>query len=261
MRAAPFLLLAGSLLVADEAAKSAAEPTKSNTQISRNAANALKPEPETPAPVAATGNRKSETLRFSVNWPSGLSLGEGQITSTFNGEQWSFKMNVDAAIPAFSVAESAQSNATSDLCTTELSREATRGKRIVKETTKFDASSLTATRQTAKGGGKSEVRINACAKDALTFIQHIRRELAAGRLPSAQPVYFGAAYATRVQYAGAVRVSHEGEYVDADKLQAAVKGPASEFTVDLLFLRDAGRTPLQAQFPVAIGKFTVEFSR
>jgi hypothetical protein len=64
-----------------------------------------------------------------------------------------------------------------------------------------------------------------------------------------------------VQYAGAVKVVQDGQYVDADKLQAVIKGPASEFTVDLLFLRDAARTPLQAQIPVTVGKFTVEFSR
>ena len=57
------------------------------------------------------------------------------------------------------------------------------------------------------------------------------------------------------------QTNHEGQYVDADKLTANVKGPASEFQVELLFLRDADRTPLRAQIPVAIGKFTVEFTR
>ena len=89
----------------------------------------------------------------------------------------------------------------------------------------------------------------------------MRRELAAGRLPAAQPVYYGAAYATRVQYSGTVKVVQDGQYVDADKLQAVVKGPASEFTIDLLFLRDAERTPFQVHIPVAVGKFTVEFTR
>jgi hypothetical protein len=205
--------------------------------------------------------KKSEVLRFNVNWPSGLSLGEGQWTSAFDGQQWTFSMNVDAAIPAFAVAESAKSRATPDLCSTYLEKEATRGRRVVSETTTFDASKLTATRQTGKGGGKTEMRIAGCARDALTFIQHLRRELAAGRLPSAQSVYYGAPYATRVQYSGTVKVVRDGQYVDADKLQATIKGPASEFTVDLFFLRDSDRTPFQVQIPVAVGKFTVEFER
>jgi hypothetical protein len=217
-------------------------------------ADAVKP------PVEAS-KKKSETLQFNVNWPSGLSLGEGKLVSTFDGQQWSFSMNVDAAIPAYAVAEAAKSRASADLCSTELVKEATRGKRVVKETTTFDASKLTATRETGQGGGKSEMRIGGCAKDALAFIQFMRRELAAGRLPAAQPVYYGAAYATRVQYSGTVKVVQDGQYVDADKLQAVVKGPASEFTIDLLFLRDADRTPFQVQIPVAVGKFTVEFTR
>ena len=49
--------------------------------------------------------------------------------------------------------------------------------------------------------------------------------------------------------------------VDADRLTANIKGPASEFTIELLFARDEKRTPIRALIPVAIGKFTVEFSR
>ena len=199
---------------------------------------------------------KSETLNFSVNWPSGLSLGEGQLTSTFDGAQWLFGMNVDAAIPAFAVAESAKSRAGADLCATELTRSATRGKKKTAEKTTFDASALNAVRQTT-GGGKSEMRTAACARDALTFIQHLRRELAAGRLPQAQVVYFGAGYQTRVQYVGTMQLNG----TEADKLTAFIKGPASEYTVDLYFARNAVRTPLQASIPVAVGKFTVEFTR
>ena len=256
-------LLAVSPLVAAETVKPA-DPPKVHARPAPPKAEGVKAaaQPAAKAEVKTEATKtKSETLQFSVNWPSGLSLGEGQIASSFNGREWSFSMNVDAAIPAFAVSESAKSRATADLCSMELTREATRGKRITSETTTFDSSKLIATRQTGKGGGQTEIRINACAKDALTFIQFMRRELAAGRLPAAQQVFFGSGYATRVQYTGAVKVVQEGQYVDADKLQATIKGPASEFTVDLLFLRDAARTPLQAQIPVSVGKFTVEFSR
>jgi hypothetical protein len=204
---------------------------------------------------------KNETLRFNVNWPSGLSLGEGQITSTQTANGWSFIMKVEAAIPAFTIAEAADSKAAADLCSLELHKQATRGSKKVDETTTFNGSALTATRQTGSGGGKSEMRINACAKDALTFLQFARNELIAGRVPAAQPVYYGAPYQTRLQYIGTQRVISNGEAIDADKLTAFIKGPSSEFTVDLLFARDPARTPVQAQIPVAVGKFTVEFVR
>lgn len=204
---------------------------------------------------------KSETLRFNVNWPSGLSLGEGQITSSQTADGWSFSMKVEAAIPAFTIAEAANSKTGKDLCSIELRKQATRGSKKVDETTTFDASNLTATRKTGNGGGKSEMRINACPRDALAFLQFARNELIAGRVPSAQPAYYGAPYQTRLQYVGTQRVVANGESVEADKLTAFVKGPSSEFTIDLLFARDAVRTPIQAQIPVAVGKFTVEFVR
>lgn len=222
------------------------------------------PAPPAPAPAAKVApaeagkpKTKSETLNFTVNWPSGLSLGEGQLTSTQTSEGWKYSMKVEAAIPAFSVAEEAESKATADYCAIELEKTGTRGKREVTEVTKFDSSNLTATRETRKGGGKSEMRINSCAKDALTYLQFLRRELVAGRLPQAQQVYYGAGYQTRVQYVGTVKTASG----DADKLTAHIKGPASEFSVDLLFARDESRTPISAQIPVAVGKFTVEFSR
>ncbi|HYD83039.1 MAG TPA: DUF3108 domain-containing protein [Opitutus sp.] len=204
---------------------------------------------------------KSETLHFTVNWPSGLSLGEGQLISAQTPDGWSFSMNVEAAIPAFAVAESAKSSATADFCSVELEKTGTRGKREITETTTFDASKMIATRETKKGGGKSEMRITACARDALTFLQFMRRELAAGKLPQAQPVYYGAPYQTRVQYTGTTKIVANGEAIDADKLTATFKGPASEFAVDMWFARDAARTPVKAQIPVTVGKFTVEFSR
>ncbi|HYO84234.1 MAG TPA: DUF3108 domain-containing protein [Bryobacteraceae bacterium] len=204
----------------------------------------------------AVKKTRSETLHFNVNWPSGLSLGEGEMVSSFDGTNWALSMNVEASIPAYKVAESAKAKASADLCSTELTRTAKRGQRSADETTTFDASALTATRE-SRNGGKSEIRIGACARDALTFIQHLRRELAAGRLPQPQVVYFGAGYRTRVQYSGTVQFAG----TEADKLTAFVKGPASDFAVELYFARDAVRTPLQAVIPVTIGKFTVEFSR
>lgn len=215
-------------------------------------------EPEAPAAESKT---KSETLRFEVNWPSGLSLGEGELVSSATADGWSFSMKLYAAIPAFAVSESARSKATQDLCSLELRKQGVRGKRETDETTTFDSDALTATRKTGKGGGKSEMRTGGCPRDALTFIQFLRRELASGRLPASQPVYYGGAYQTRIQYVGTQQLTFGGESVEADKLTATIKSSAKEFTVDLFFARDAARTPVVAEIPVAVGKFTVEFLR
>lgn len=274
MKLAVTVFLAASFpLIAQEpkkptAAKPATVPTAKAAIAPPSAAQpAPKPAPPAAPPAAVEATKpaagKSETLRFNVNWPSGLSLGEGELTSTTAPAGWTFSLKIDAAIPAFPIAENVKSTAGPDLCSTELTKEATRGRRKVGEKTTFDASKLTATRKTTNmpDGGKTEIRINACAKDALTFIQFLRRELAAGRIPQAQQVYYGAGYQTRVQYIGTQRVRSGNEFIDADKLTAFVKGPASDFTLDFLFARDPSRSPISVTIPVAIGKFTLEFER
>ena len=37
----------------------------------------------------------------------------------------------------------------------------------------------------------------ACAKDALTFLYYVRRELSQGRMPPQQTMFFGASYEIR----------------------------------------------------------------
>jgi hypothetical protein len=202
---------------------------------------------------------KSESLHYNVNWPSGLSLGEADLTSTSGESGLTFGFNMDASIPGFAVSESAKSRATSEFCSIELQKQGTRGKRKVDETTEFDSSKMTATRKT-QGGGKSELSTSSCAKDALTFVHFLRRELAAGRLPAQQKVYYGSGYSVRVQFIGTQRVTVGSQAVEADKITATIKG-ASEITADLFFAKDATRTPLLVQVPLAVGKFSMELAR
>jgi len=212
------------------------------------------------AAVCVSSANKPEALRYNVNWPSGLSLGEGQLTSSFTDGQWSFALSMEAAVPGFALRESVKAFATVDYCSTEVEKNGVRGKRSVEETTTFDQKNFTATRKTNKGG-TSELKISACAKDALTYLFFVRRELAAGRLPQVQSVYYGAAYQVRVQYTGVQTIRIAGEPVEADRLVATIKGPASEIAADMFFARDAVRTPLLIQAPLAMGKFSLELAR
>jgi hypothetical protein len=208
---------------------------------------------------------QSETLRYTINWPSGLSLGEGTMSSTGTKsgteETWAFSLTLDAAIPGFPVQEMIKSKAGTGFCTTELEKNSIRGKKTAKETTTFDAKKLTATRTTSNGGGHSDVTIPACAKDALSYIYYLRRELAQGRLPLMQKVFYGAAYDTRVQFTGAQNIRIGDAQVDTDRIVGTVKGPASEFTVEIFFARDAVRTPVLVRVPLAMGKFSMEIVR
>jgi hypothetical protein len=247
------VLLAAGLVQAEQTNPKPAAPKKAAAEAPKEVAKALS---VAPAPKAAKG----ESLRFNVNWPSGLTLGEAELTSSPTEAALNFTFRMDASVPGFAVTETANSRATTDYCSLELNKRGSRGKRKIDERTEFDSAKMKAKR-TTEGGGTSELSISPCAKDAVTFVNFIRRELTAGRLPAQQKVYYGGAYSVRVTFGGTQRIVVGGEAAEADKLIAAIKGPASEMTAELFFAKDAARTPLLVQVPLAMGRFSMELVR
>jgi hypothetical protein len=213
-------------------------------------------------PVAA------ESLRYSINWPSGLSLGEATLRSDRirdsaaekGHEQWDFDLSIDASVPGFAVRDHYHSVASSDLCTTELDKDYTHGKRKGQEHDTFDQQKNTVTRET-KDGGKSDISVPACAREALTFLQFVRRELAQGRMTPQQPLVFGAVYNVRMEFTGSQTVRVGEERVDADHIVATLKGPSTDITFEVLFARDAARTPVLVKVPLALGSFSLELMK
>lgn len=206
-------------------------------------------------PAAA---QQTESLSYSINWPSGLSLGEGSITAVASGPYWDFGLRLEATIPGFPIRDEFKSRAANDsLCSVSFSKESTHGSRVSSETSTFDAEKKILRRETSKGG-KSEVAIGPCAKDALAFLFHLRKELAAGRIPPQQTIYFGAAYQATLKYAGTHTVTQGDSRVEADKLTVSLKGPASTTAFDISFARDAVRTPLSIRSQFAMGSFSME---
>jgi len=203
----------------------------------------------------------AESLRYSINWASGLSLGEAALRADKGKEAWDFEVTMDASIPGFALRDRYHSGATLDLCSLQLEKSFTHGTRKADEKITFDQQNHTASRETQNGGGKSDVSISSCAKDALTFLQFARSELAQGRLPPQQQVVFGAIYNVRIEYTGAQRIKVGDLAADADRILATIKGPTTDLTVEIFFARDAVRTPLLARIPLALGTFTVELIR
>ena len=105
------------------------------------------------------------------------------------------------------------------------------------------------------------MQIPACAEDALTYFFLARREMGQGRTPPAAKVYFGGPYEVRAQYTGAMDVTIGGRAETTDHVNVSIKGPASDFTVEVFYARDAARTPLLFKVPVSIGSVTVELVR
>lgn len=208
----------------------------------------------------------AEGLTYVINWPSGLNLGEATLTSTQikdpadskAGGPWSFSLDLDAGVPGFAIRDHYESHSDAAFCSSDLSKKVAHGSKKSEEKITFDQQNHSATRETAHDGGKTQIEIPSCARDPLTFLAFARRELALGRMVPQQPVIFGAAYQVRMVYTGTQPITVAGKRMDADKIQAIIKGPASDFTIDLYFSHDAVRTPVMARIPLPLGAFTVE---
>jgi hypothetical protein len=215
--------------------------------------------PKPAAPKTAPVPFRDESLRYSINWPSGLGLGEAQMQSSRTGDRWSFALSLDASVPGFAASDSYQSIAAGDFCAVEFYKEFTHGKRKARERTTFSGG--IATRQTMDGGGKSEISIPACPRDALTFLYYLRREMADGRIPGPQTIYFGAPYQVRTEFAGKQTIRVSDKPAEADRLNITYKGPKSQGVAEVYLARDASRTPLIVRVPLVAGAFSMELVR
>lgn len=200
-----------------------------------------------------------ESLQYTINWPSGLSLGEGKITANQGGEGlWNFTLQFEAALPGFAIADQFRSTSNEDQCSLRFEKELIHGRRKSSERVTFESGRA---RRETVGGGKSEFNVPACARDALSFIFHLRKELSQGRVPSAQDVIYGSPYRVRLQFGGTQRVKVGEAMEQADRILASVKGPSSEFDVEIFFSKDDARTPLLVKLPLSMGSFSMELVR
>jgi hypothetical protein len=207
---------------------------------------------------------QNETLRYNINWPSGLSLGEAVMTAhKAEAGGWNFEASFNVGVPGFPLADKFKSSMTSDYCSVELDRDFSHGSRKSTETTKFDQKSGRALRQTMfpLGGGKTDLDIPSCAKDALAFQYFARKELGQGRVPPAGKVFFGGAYQLTMTYTGAMNITIADKQSVTDHVNVNVKGPSSSFTFEVFYARDAARTPLMVKIPVAMGTISLELAR
>ncbi len=208
-----------------------------------------------------------ETLHYSINWPSGLSLGEATLRADRTGDGtgaapgWDFELNLDAGVPGFTIRDQYHSTANVDFCSGQLDKKTSRGSRKQEERVTFDPNGTTAKRESYRGdkvGGTSDLSVPSCARDALTLLQFVRRELAQGRVPPQQPAVLGGLYQVRLEYLGSTPVHLGSQSIDADRFRTSVKGPASDLTVELYFAHDAVRTPVMVKIPLSLATFTAE---
>ena len=205
----------------------------------------------------------NEQLTYSINWSSGLSLGEsrlhGALTPASEGakEHLSFGFDLEAAVPGFAVTDKFASTAGGDFCSTEFDKTTHHGQKRVEEKTIFDPRGNSATRET-KGGGQTKLDTATCAKDALTYLYYVRHELSQGRLPQPTTVYFGAPYQVRLEFTGTEAIRLGDKQVQTEHLTGSVKGQTADAHFDIYFLKDAARTPALVKLPLSLGTFSME---
>lgn len=204
-----------------------------------------------------------ESLNYSLNWPGGASLGEAHLRAAKSDDGWQFDFSVDASAPGFAVSDHYRSRANADMCSLELEKESTHGQRHAHEKTVFDYKAGSATRTTLReGGGHTDIDINNCAHDGLDYVFYARRELGQGHgVPQQEDVLFGASYGTRMEFAGVQEVTVAGKRRQADHIIVYLKGPASDYKLEIFFERDPARTPLMVKAPLPVGTLSMELVR
>jgi Protein of unknown function (DUF3108) len=213
------------------------------------------------ATPVAESTLPNETLRYSVNWPSGVSLGEAQLSASSSGQtgetgRMHFHFDVDAGVPGFAVSDRFSSEASGSFCSVEFQKTTSQGSKKIDDKETFDSASGAVTR--GSGSGQSQISSNPCGKDGLAFLYFLRRELSQGRMPPRQSVFFGAPYEIHLDSAGTESLKLGNATVVTDHLKASVSGPESSINFDLFFLQDAARTLAVVRVPLSLGTFSME---
>jgi hypothetical protein len=203
-----------------------------------------------------------ESLDYSINWPSGLSLGEAHWKAHNSGTAqvpaWEFGFDVDAHVPAYGLTDSYRSKTSGEYCTDKLTKDQLHGTRKTGETETVDAKTLTATRTAAVGDGVSNLTVPGCVHDALAFLFFTRRELVSGRIPAPQTILFGNKYEVKLTPLGQQKIRLGDRNYDTDEYGCHVQGPTALLDLNIYFARDTVRTPVLVKIPLAMGAFSVE---
>jgi Protein of unknown function (DUF3108) len=190
-----------------------------------------------------------ETLRYSLKWPTGITMGKAELKTTQGGTRSEFEL--DASLPGIPATGLFSSRMNAAGCTNEFSKKYELGYRKSSERTSVDG---TKARRETSNGGKSTFEAGECARDALAYLGLFRKVLSVGDKPKSRRILFGAQYELTMDYP-------KPAGTDIETVQFHLKGPASQHTFEIDFLRDATRTPLRVRVPLAMGKFVLELVR
>ena len=201
-----------------------------------------------------------EELLYEVTWPSGLSLGEARFHARATPSGWAFESSITASLPTMEIQDEYRSTADSGLCSFNFQKNIVHGTKKTKEAVSYDQKAHKALRSTLGGGGESEFTIPPCARDGLTFLYYLRRELGSGSVPSPEDINFGAQYEVVVSYTQSLVVEVGGEGRRADRILVDVTGPAARHSIEMFVAQDAARTPLMVRAAFDLKTFLLKLT-
>jgi len=200
---------------------------------------------------------EAESLRYTLKWPSGLSLGEATLSTSLTAQGTASSLDLDASLPAYTIQDRYSSSTSAQSCTIQFTREAIHGSKKINERIIVSPEGKI-TRETANGGGVTEIPTVRCPHDALALLVALRRNYA----QPAQSVLFGQGYPVRFEAATTETIALNDVPTAADKLICILTLPKTgDYRLELYFLKDRTHTPALIKAPFALGTFSMELVR
>ncbi len=204
---------------------------------------------------------EDERLSYTIDWPSGLSVGSAEFRARFVDPGWRLQATLRATLPEIEVDDAFVARTDEALCSIAFEKHVRHGEKRAHESLRFGPGAV---RRTNLEGGPAHTPgvepAGSCAHDALAYLYHLRRDLAAGRIPPPADLFFGAPYRVTLRHAQTRHIVLRGERLLADEIRAVVRGPASEHSFSVYFGRDAARTPLIFRVEVEGTPFTMQLA-
>lgn len=198
----------------------------------------------------------AESLRYNLKWPSGLTLGEANLTGELTSRGSNQTFDLDASLPAYTLHDRYTSSTSAQSCTIQFTRESQHGNRKTNERTAVSPEGPI-TRETI-GGGKAEISVSVCPHDPLALLAALRKNLA----QPAQSVLFGSGYPVRFEAAGPATISLNDKPTATEKVICILTLPKTgDYRLELFLLKDQARTPALIRAPFALGTFSMELIR
>jgi hypothetical protein len=198
----------------------------------------------------------AESLRYNIKWPSGLTLGEANLSTELTTRGTVTTLDLDASLPGFTVRDHYTSSTTAKLCTIQFERETQHGPKRANERIIVNAEGKI-TRETLNGG-TTDLPTTACPHDALSLLAALRRD------PNqlSQTVLFASGYPVRFEKSGPQTITLNDKPTPTDKFICILTLPKTgDYRLELFFLKDAAHTPALIRAPFVLGTFTMELIR